>query len=406
MKISEENKELINFLRELVQAKSVNPYTPEESWKISEPIEKEVASLIYEKLKDFGLKPKFVYAFKNRPNVVCSLKNKGKPTLFFNSHMDTVDVGNMSKWKFNPFSAKIVDNKLFGRGAADAKGGLAAMVFAMKKLIEYKNGIDGNVIFTASVDEEPGACSRIGTKLLLDKGLKGDACIIGEPGSKKIAIGHRGVYRFKIITYGEAASTGTSEWERKKKGINAVTKMAKILLALENLKLKYRHSKIFPNRTPVITPGTIIKGGDAINVVPDKCEALCDVRLLPGQTKEKVKKQIVDCILKLQRKDSWIKFKIQDLAYVPSVYISKDERIVKVLKKVARSILKKDLKVEGAGPCSDAYLFINKNIPTVMFGPNGRNVHAENEFVFIDSIIKTCEIYTKVALEFCCKRVT
>jgi len=93
----------------------VNPYTPEESQNVEEPIEKEVANAIYEKLKEFGLKPKFVSAIKNRPNIVCSLKKKGKPVLIFNAHMDTVDVGDRQKWKFDPFRRKLsVKNYLVG----------------------------------------------------------------------------------------------------------------------------------------------------------------------------------------------------------------------------------------------------------------------------------------------------
>lgn len=399
MEINIDKNELIKFTQELVQTNSVNPYLPNESWKVNEPIEKEVALLIYEKLREIGLKPKLVYALKNRPNVVCSLK-KGKPALIFNGHMDTVDIGDKNKWKYDPFSAKIVGNKLFGRGSFDAKSGLAAMVFAMKSLVESSIEIR-NVIFTAVVDEEPGACSEIGSKFLLKKGLTGDACIISHPGTKKIAIGYRGGYRFKIITYGEAVHTGRSEWERKEKGINAVTKMAKILLALENLELEYKPSEIFPNRIPVLTPGTMVKGGIGINVVPDKCEALCDVRLLPNQTKSLVKRQIINCLSKLQKEDSKLKFDIEDLLYVPAVYISKNERIVQILYRVAKEVLRKDFKLEGSSPWNDAHFFIKKGIPTVTFGPDGGNAHSCNEFVYINSIVKLAEIYAKVALEFC-----
>jgi acetylornithine deacetylase len=183
--------------------------------------------------------------------------------------------------------------------------------------------------------------------------------------------------------------------------MNAVTKMAKILLALEKLELDYKPSEIFPNRIPVLTPGTVIKGGTNINVVPEKCEALCDVRLLPNQTKEKVKEQIIDCILQIQKDDPELKFAIQDLVYVPPVYISKNERIVQVLYEVAKKVLKRDFRLEGSGPWSDAHFFISKNIPTVMFGPDGRNAHAANEFVFIDSVIKLSEIYAETAIKFC-----
>jgi len=177
--------------------------------------------------------------------------------------------------------------------------------------------------------------------------------------------------------------------------------MAKVLLALENLKLDYKPSEVFPNRVPVITPGTVIRGGIGINIVPDKCEALCDVRLLPGQTKEKVKKQIIECISSIQKEEPKLRFAIHDLVYVPSVYISKNERIVQVLYKIARKILKKNIKIEGSGPWNDTHFFVSEGIPTVTFGPEGKNAHASNEFVFIDSVIKFSKICVEAAKEFC-----
>lgn len=397
--IEKSKAEIINFSQELIKAKSSNPHSPNESWKINEPIEKEVAKLIFNKLKEFGLKPKFVSALPNRPNIVCFLKKKGRPTLIFNGHMDTVPAGDESKWRYPPFSAKIFDNKLYGRGSLDMKSSLAAMIFAMKALSEFN--LKGNLIFIGVVDEEPGAYSEIGTKYLLKQGIKGDACIVGEPGTKKVCIGSKGGYRLKLITKGESVHTGSSSWERKEKGVNAVTKIAKILLALENLKLKYKPVKIFKDRKPVITPGTLIKGGTGINVVPDYCEAMVDIRLMPGQAKENVKKEILNCIEKLKQKDSQIKTEIQDLMFVPSVYISEKEKIVKLLKENAASILEREPKIGPAGPWCDAHFLINKGIPTICgFGPDGENQHAINEFVYTDSIIQVCKIYSLTAFDF------
>jgi acetylornithine deacetylase/succinyl-diaminopimelate desuccinylase-like protein len=90
--IEKSKAEIIKFSQELIKAKSPNPHSPNESWKINEPIEKEVAELLFNKLKEFGLKPKFISALPNRPNVICSLKKRGEPTLIFNGHMDTVSV--------------------------------------------------------------------------------------------------------------------------------------------------------------------------------------------------------------------------------------------------------------------------------------------------------------------------
>lgn len=397
--IEKSRGEIIKFAQQLVRAKSENPYLPNESYKINKPIEKEVAKLIFTKLKQFDLRPKYISALSNRPNVIYSLKEKGSPALILNGHMDTVMAGDEGKWKYPPFSGKIIDGKLYGRGSADMKSGLAAMVFAMKVL--SKIDLKRNVIFAAAVDEEPGAYSEIGTKYLLKKRLKADACIVGEPGINKICIGTKGGYRIKVIVRGESVHVGGSEWEKKEKGINAVTKMAKVLLTLENLKLKYKPITIFKSKKPVITPGTIIKGGLGINIVPDHCEAIVDIRLVPGQTKEEVKNEIQNCIERLKQKDPQIKIEIQDLMFVSSVYISKTEKIVRVLERNVEFVLKRKPKIGVSGPWCDAHFFIEKGIPAVCgFGPEGKNIHGINEFVYADSIVDTCKIYALTTFDF------
>ncbi|MCL0057787.1 peptidase dimerization domain-containing protein, partial [Dehalococcoidales bacterium] len=110
-------------------------------------------------------------------------------------------------------------------------------------------------------------------------------------------------------------STGSSKWERKEKGNNAVINMAKVLLELEKLKLSYKESGLFKDRKPVITPGTLIKGGSGINIVPDYCEATVDIRLMPGQTKKQVKTEILECIKKIE-KDPKMNVEIQNLMFV------------------------------------------------------------------------------------------
>ncbi len=313
--------------------------------------------------------------------------------------MDTVPVSNEKDWKVSPFSAKIIDGNLYGRGAYDMKASLAAMVFTLKVLSELD--LNGNLIATFVVDEEPGSCSEIGTKYLLDRGLKGDACIVCEPGTKKICIGTKGGYRLKLISRGESLSTGSSKWERKEKGNNAVINLAKVLLELEKLELTYKETELFKSRKPVITPGTLIKGGSGINVVPDYCEATVDVRLLPSQTKGQVKGEILNCIEKLKEKVPKINIEIRDLMFVPSVYISKTERIVKILKNNAKFILGKEPEIGITGSWCDAHFFIENGIPTICgFGPDGDNFHGVNEFVCVDSIIQTTKIYSLTAYDF------
>jgi len=157
-------------------------------------------------------------------------------------------------------------------GSADAKAQIAAFVYAVYALRQADISLAGRVTVAFVVDEEPGACSPYGTRYLLEQGLlRGDAAIIGEPGNQKIAIGHRGIYRFRVQIDGEATHTGVKAWEQKRRGRNAILDMARLALALAERALPDMPSAAFPNRTSVMTFPTLIQGGSGINVVPGSC---------------------------------------------------------------------------------------------------------------------------------------
>ena len=151
-----------------------------------------------------------------RPNVVCHIPGSGKTekTLILTTHMDTVEPSDYTR---DPWGAQIEEGRLYGVGAADAKAQIAAFVYAVYALRQAGITLAGGVTLAFVVDEEPGACSPYGTRYLLEQGLlQGDAAIIGEPGNHKIAIGHRGIYRFRLQIKGEATHTGVKAWEQRR----------------------------------------------------------------------------------------------------------------------------------------------------------------------------------------------
>jgi acetylornithine deacetylase/succinyl-diaminopimelate desuccinylase-like protein len=120
--------------------------------------------------------------------------------------MDTVEPSDYTR---DPWGAQIEEGRLYGVGSADAKAQIAAFVYAAHALRQVGISLAGGVTLAFVVDEEPGACSPYGTRYLLEQGLlRGDAAIIGEPGNQKIALGHRGIYRFRLQINGEATHTG------------------------------------------------------------------------------------------------------------------------------------------------------------------------------------------------------
>ncbi|MSU76428.1 M20 family peptidase [Patescibacteria group bacterium] len=398
-RVDKSAKDLIRFTQRLVRARSTNPFLPSPRSFSTEPVEKAAANAVYAELKKLGLSPRYRAAHQNRPNVVCSVgSNKGR-SLILNGHLDTVDVGNENDWTHPPFSGVINKGKLYGRGALDMKASIAAMAYALKALAE--TGLTGKITLAAVVDEETGACSELGSKYLLSQELRADACIVGEPSSEKIRIGHRGVYRFKLISHGQAAHTGSSEWEQQTRGVNAVTKLARALLEIEKLKFPARPNTLFRDKRTIITPGTMVSGGTGINIVPDHAEATVDVRLLPGQTKVQIKRVLQDCLNKLKQKDPKLNLSIEDLVFGGASFINPFERIVTVLQRASKEILGRKPGTAVSGGGNDAHFFTSKGIPAIGgFGPDGDNIHAVDEYAEVESIVAICKVYALTAWRF------
>ncbi|MFH1838615.1 MAG: ArgE/DapE family deacylase [Candidatus Kuenenbacteria bacterium] len=384
--IEKSKNEQIKFLQKLIQTNSVNPNMKDPTKSSPyDPIELEMAKLIFDKLKEIGFSPKYEGISLSRPNVICEFGKEERKTLIFNGHMDTVSPP--QDWDFNPYLGFIKDGKLYGAGALDMKSALCCYIFMAKALLKFEKKLNGKICLQFVIDEEPMAASCFGTRYLLEKGYKGDATIIGEPGTKKITIGNRGGYRFKIEVFGDAVHTGSREWEQKKEGLNAILEMEKVINSLQDLQFSKKEHFVFPGRKNVLTFPTLINGGKAINIVPDFCVAFGDTRILPGITKEFIEKEIKNRIDKLK-----IKYKLTPIVYVPAVFIKQTEPIVQILKKKPIS--------EGSGPWSDMWMFIDKGIPAVNFGCDGKGAHDKNEYVETQSVIDVTKIYALTALDF------
>ncbi len=391
--IEKSKKEQIEFLQKLVQTKSVNP-NMDDPTKSSpyDPIELEVAELIFDKLKKIGLSPKFESVSSSRPNVVCEF-GKGKKTLVFNGHMDTVPPA--QGYDFNPFLGFIKKGKLFGAGALDMKSALCCYIYMAKALLKFEKELKGRICLQFVIDEEPMAASHFGTRYLLEKGYTGNAAIVGEPGTRKITIGNKGGYRFKVEVMGDAIHTGSREWEQKKAGLSAILEMKRVINALQDFKFPVKKHSVFPGRKNVLTFPTLIKGGKSINMVPDSCVAFGDSRILPGIKREYMEKGIKRILDKLG-----VKYKLTTIVYVPAVFTKPTELIVQTLKNNTKKILKKEPITEGSGPWSDMWMFIERGIPAVNFGCDGEGMHDKNEYVEIKSVIDVTKIYALTALDF------
>lgn len=383
-----------SFLSSLVKAKSPNPHTPQDSL-VDEPIEKEVADLIFAKLEEEGFAPQYIGKSKNRSNVVVEWGDKrARNSLMLNAHMDTIPPEGNDV--ISPYSGSVRNGRLHGLGSLDMKATIAAYIYAAKALKESGTPIRGRLILAFVVDEESGACSPYGTQYLLERGFIPKACIIGEHGSRYVRTGQRGGYRFKITVRGEAVHTGVSAWERKEVGRNAIADMSRVIDALQGLEIPYKASRTFPGRKPVFTFPTKISGGTAVNIVPDTCVAYGDARLMPGNSDSQVKMLIVERLQKLG-----IRYEITDLMFVPSVEIDSKEPLVTTLQSEAAKVLGYTPETRGSGPGTDGWMLVKRDVPTIFgFGPDGSGEHERGEWVDLESLKKITEVYARTIAKF------
>ncbi len=381
--IESQKKNLIRFLQQIVKIPS------QDGVDFLKPVIKAVSR----ELKKFGFKP-ILIKDRTSTSILCFCDRKGTgKTLWLDAPLDTAAVGNINKWKYSPFSGKIAQGKLYGRGSGDCKAAIAIFVYSAAAVFNSGKNIKGQLILTFDSGEQNGDFT--GMRNILKKGIKADACIIGYPNTEGIVIGSRGFLRLNVTTFGKSAHTGA----RYKVGINAIHKMVQFLNGLEKLKLSHKKSRLF-NFGPKLTT-SIIEGGYAINIVPDECKVKIDIRLVPFQTKNRVLEEINNLVKKLKKEDPCLKIEIKPYLYEPAFQTSERSEIVRILKKNAEKILKKRVKLIACGPANSGNIIGNKKIDTIAgFGVNGDNFHSENEYIELDSIIPVAKVYIKTILDF------
>lgn len=377
--------EIVNFTKQLVATPSQNDIDSE----------REIANLVFRKLSSFGFAPRIIGS-KTHPSVFCRVKkNLGGKTIWLESCLDTVPAGDTSKWQYSPLKATIKGSKMYGRGVADSKIGIAIFSYLAREL--YNNpDFKGNIILGFDADEQSGRF--IGVKEILKKKPKADVCILGYQGIEEISIGARGWLRLKITTKGKSVHTGS----RSKKGNNAIHQMAAVVSALEELDLSGKSEPYFDYGSSFNV--SLIKGGIAINVVPDMCEAKVDIRFLPSQNEKEILDKINKVLTKLKEKNQSFSYKVKILwlesqrAYL----VDPKGKFVKLLQKTAQGKLKKKIPLVTSGAGSVGNLISRINIPIInCFGCKCGNIHALNEWVDISTLPKVFEIYKESILKFC-----
>ncbi|MCD6356204.1 MAG: M20/M25/M40 family metallo-hydrolase [Anaerolineaceae bacterium] len=335
------SERIVHFLQDLVRIPSVN----------GRDTERGVAERIIQESEVLGFKSTLIAKDETRPNALVSYGTGGAGFALI-AHIDTVAEGNHEDWTSPPFSGEIRNGRMYGRGTADNKAGIACGLYTLQimrdlGLLDLKTQ---RIILAGVVDEESGACSPLGVRYLLDRGyLKAKGAIYAYA-SDIVCIGHRGLLRLEITTRGESVHAGLAIWHNRVKGENAVTGLAEILLALEKMHSPRMHVPGFEHLGFTITPGTIISGGDYASIVPNKASAMVDIRLLPGQDKHIVLKEVNKIIETVKKKRPGLGVEIDLKVDIPGAAIAIDHPLAVISQGFTKNIYGKRWDIRGAGP--------------------------------------------------------
>ena len=380
---------IVSFLNDLVSLRSVNGVNNEE----------DIAVRISEEAHKLNLQSQIEALDKNRPNVLIS-HGEGPFEFLFVAHMDTVAAGTEEAWSSPPFKPTKRNGRIYGRGTADNKAGLACAlytIFMMKDLLLIDNQ-NIKITLAAVSDEESGATSDIGVRHLLDNNLIQSKGAIYTYASDVVCIGHRGLLRVEIVTTGQSVHTGGQAWNDGIEGTNAVTGLAAILLKLEAMAIDAPSHAAFGSLRNVITPGTVFKGGEFESVVPSNAAAIVDIRLLPGQNPNTILDQIKALLCHEMKLRPGLKAELKVKNSLPAVTLDTNHSLVSTAVDVAQRATGRKWTAIGAGPANEGYMLINAGIPTLCgFGPTGDNAHAANEWIEINSLTNTVAMYAAIA---------
>ncbi|HUQ90899.1 MAG TPA: M20 family metallopeptidase, partial [Bryobacteraceae bacterium] len=324
-----------------------------------------------------------------RFNVIARLPGRqSQRRIVLEAHMDTVSVAGMS---IPPFEPRIENGLLYGRGSCDTKAGLAAMMHAVADLQERGITPPCEVWLAAVVDEE---YSFRGV-LRLCEGLRAAAAIVAEPTELRAVIASKGVLRWKIRTVGKASHSAKPHL-----GVSAIQHMAHVLLALER-----EAGTLVRKPHPLLGPATLnvglIRGGEQINFVPDRCEISIDRRLLPGEDAHAVWR---DTGVMLEALHTQVPGLVAEMD-VPMIAdgaleTSADEAVVEIAQRVLKSL---GLNAEPAGVPygSDASKLSRQGVPSIIFGPGSIDrAHAAVEYVECDQVAAAHSFYVEFLQQF------
>ncbi|GAB1475469.1 ArgE/DapE family deacylase [Bacillota bacterium] len=368
------------------------------SFSFMENQERDVAFYIYDLFRREGIEAELIELMPGRYNVTACLSGSGGgKSLMLSGHLDTVPAYDMGV----PFSGKIIDGRLHGRGACDMKGPLASMIAAMIGIHRSGIPLKGDLIFTGLIDEEE---KGKGVEYLIEHGPFADASVTGEPTGMQPAIGHKGLEWIRVSVFGKKVHGG-----RKDEGINAIDMASRIIARIQDEyvpKLNRRKHPLLGY--PTINVGKI-QGGDQPSTVPGSCTIEIDRRWVPEESLNQVYEELEEIIGAVQKEYPGFRAEVSGvflpgelLAHEPFCIDEKDP----LIQSVQRAFELTDKPYEGVTTFpawSDAgVMAYYTDMKCIIMGPGDLALaHSGNESIGVDELTAAALIYGCLAWDYC-----
>jgi succinyl-diaminopimelate desuccinylase len=375
--------EIVKLCQELVRIKSVNPPGDELA----------IAEFVASTLKKAEIEVELVNHSPTRASVLGRLKSSRQiPGLLFNGHLDTVPIGN-EKWIHEPFNAEVAENKIWGRGTADMKGGLAALIVAAKTLSGAHLPLKGDFILAATASEEVDSIGAITLAARPDLGPV-QAVMIPEPSYNDVFVAEKGALWLELTTQGKTAHGSMPELGR-----NAVMMMVTLITEFQKLAFPYQEHPMLGGFSQSVNT---IAGGVKTNVVPDHCVVTVDMRTVPSQDHQAIVRQIEILIGDLNRRIPDFKASVRVVNDRIPVETSPEEPVVQGFLDIVAEVTGERPVPKGVRYYTDAVAFVPVlKAPMIICGPgDAKLAHQPNEHVEISKLVQSAKIFTLAAAKF------
>ncbi len=372
----------IALLHDLVAIDSVNPALVPGARG-----EAEVARRIAAECIAIGLRVEVTEVAPGRPNVVAVLEGRAPgASLMFCGHTDTVGVAGMNR----PFEPVTREGRLYGRGSQDMKGGVAAMIGAVRVLAESGGLANGRVIIAAVVDEEHAS---LGAEALVAS-WRADAAVVTEPTDLDVAVAHKGFQWVEVQTRGRAA-----HGSRPREGRDAILRMGRVLHRLEALDRALQKRPMHPLLGTASLHASVVGGGRELSSYPDQCTLTLERRTLPGETLGVALEEVEGIVELLRKADPEFEADARAIFGRDAYEINPSARLPLSLAGAAESVGCQPAKV-GMTFWTDAAILGGAGIPSVLFGPGGAGLHSAEEHVRLDDVRLCRDALAALARDF------